>query len=120
MLVFATGHDFVVAEVVAQLAAILEHVLPASLVDNPLDIAEEVQSVGKRVKQDKKVLDRLCMGKGMTDKVERPAEFASYRIRSFQMLTQEGKKMRVLDPATMNQNLLLRVHQVAEVSVMMY
>ena len=54
MLVFATGLDILITEVLSQLAALIDFVLPQFLCDNPLDITEEVQSVGKRARQDKK------------------------------------------------------------------
>ena len=52
----------------------------------------------------------LGLGSGGDNK---PVEFAGQHIRSFQMLTAEGKRMRVLDPGTMTLDIMRRVPQAA-------
>ena len=112
IVVMATGNDVLISEIIAQYGLIIEHVLPPMLKTNPLDIVEEVQSVGKKSRADKMVTDKLILGLGCGDG-QKPVEFSGQHIRSWQMLTEEGKRMRVLVPGTMNLDIMRRVHQVA-------
>ena len=78
-----------------------------------MDIIEDLPSVGARNRQDVNLMDKLTMGEGMGSDGKR-VHLPSQHIKSWQMLTCEGKKMRTLDPATMNDNLLLRLETVVE------
>ena len=97
----------------AQLAKILEKEMRKHFFTNPLDIPDEEQSVGARAKQDRTVLDKLILGQGISK--TKPVEFPAQHIRSWHSITQEGKRMRTLDPTTLNVHMMTRVHQVAEV-----
>ena len=61
------------------------------------------------------VTDKLILGLGGGSD-QKPVEFSGQHVRSWQMLTEEGKRMRVLDPGTMNLDIMRRVHQVTEVT----
>jgi hypothetical protein len=111
--VFATQSRPLILQVFTQVAAIIDSRIDAIATANPIDIAETVQSVAARSRQDRVLLDKLAMGEGMGSsetRVHHPAQ----HTRSFQMFTQEGKKMRVLDPSSMNENLLTRLEVCVE------
>ena len=115
IVIMATGNDVLISEIIAQYGLIIEHVLPSLLKSNPLDIVEEVQCVGTKARADKMVTDKLILGLGGGSD-QKPVEFSGQHVRSWQMLTEEGKRMRVLDPGTMNLDIMRRVHQVTEVT----
>ena len=111
---FATGNPAIIAEVVAQVAAIVEHNSPAYVVDSPLNIQEEAQFASKKARGHRHAMDKLVLGLG-GDHTAKPVEFAGQHIRSFQMLTSEGKKIRALDPDSMSPDAMRRAHQVTAV-----
>ena len=113
--VIGAGVPEVVSQVVTQVAAIIDSVVAEKRVANPLDIEETVPSIGGRCRPDRVVMDHLLLGGGKSG--TKPAEMSSAHIKSWQTLTEEGKRCKTLDPPTMNSNLLLRLHHTVEVSL---
>ena len=97
-----------------QVAAIIDKQVAQQGTTNPFNIVESFPSVPAKAAQDVVLLEKLCMGEGMGDDPVAPRlHHPSQHIRSFQSLTAEGKKMRTMHPATLNENLLIRLQTVA-------
>ena len=56
----------------------------------------------------------LALWGGTGDDDGKAAVFTSCHIRSWQSITPEGKRIRTLDPSTLNESMILRLQQLAE------
>ena len=105
-------HELVM-QVLTQVAAIIDEGVDPCSTKKPIDINEEVSTVGKKCKPDEVLLDLLALGRGFSDNDDYVVSEASH-LKSFALLTQEGKRMRALDANTLNANLLYRINVVCQ------
>lgn len=101
-------------QIIGQVSSIMDDILQErKLADNPMEIEEDEASLPKHARHDGQLLDKLAMGEGIQGPGAKRAWQQGAFVQHYQMVTKGGKRLRPLDCKAMNEDIMVRMLQVA-------
>lgn len=112
--IYSLGQRSYTMQCVGQVASWIEAVREEKvLVANPMEIDEDEPSLPKYARHDRTLVDRLAMGQGLACESDRAWQQGSF-VRTYHAVTKTGKRMRILQPKVLNEDIMLRQLQTAQ------